>query len=115
MKTININLGNSATLKVPSCDNCSHSAFVSVRMSKEQRLISIVFSWKQTWFQGTQQCRHFMFMLSVSLYALSLLFGQFPNSNTDQQQCKRCFVLELSNIKINILITAGYSIYLKLL
>jgi len=43
MKTININLGNSSTLKVPSCDNCSHREFVSVRMSKEQLLLSIAF------------------------------------------------------------------------
>jgi len=37
------------------------------------------------------------FYANVSLYACSILFKRYPTSNNDRQQCKRCFVVELSN------------------
>jgi hypothetical protein len=69
---------------------------------------SIEFSCIQTWYQGTEQCRYFMFILNVSFYAH---FRRFSISNNCRQKCKRCFLVELENINICFLITFGYIIY----
>jgi len=53
-----------------------------------------------------------MFIQNVSFYAY---FRLFPSSNNGREQSKRCYVLELSNIKFCSLFILGYTLYLKLL
>jgi hypothetical protein len=60
----------------------------------------------------TVQMLHVFFFKCFPLRLFSL-FRRFTRSNTDRQQCKRCFAIELSNIKTCTLITVGYTLYLK--
>ena len=84
LKTINIKLGKSSTLTflpvtIADGDNLCLKGFANISV-----WISLAFPWKQTWFQAIQQCRCFVFVLSVSLHVCSLCSdGLQPPTLTD--------------------------------